>query len=79
MNESLDAGGPSSDDNSTPATNSPRGIPRYTVVGKIEFDMTKEELDGIRRAIDERGIRMPKKLKIANDAWFNCGPGEATP
>jgi hypothetical protein len=67
MSESLDAKGP------------PPGIPRYRVVGKIEFDMSREEMDGLRREIDKRGIRTPEELKIANDAWFNCGPGEAPP
>jgi hypothetical protein len=62
-----------------PATRTPNHIPRYKVVGKIEFEMTKDKMDEARQEIDERGTRTPEELKIANDAWFDCGPGEATP
>ena len=40
--------------------------------------MSKEEREELGRE-REKHRRTPEELKIANDAWFDCGPGEATP
>ena len=79
MNELPESNGASPENKPVPATRAPNLIPRYKVVGKIEFEMTKDEMDVSRREIDERGTRTPEELKNANDAWFDTVPGEATP
>jgi hypothetical protein len=41
-------------------------------------NISKEEREEMERE-REKHKRTPEELKIANDAWFDCGPGEATP
>jgi hypothetical protein len=55
-------------------------VPIYKPRWKINLDeKAKKELDESQRRLEKRAQRTPEELKIANDAWFHCGPGEATP
>jgi hypothetical protein len=44
----------------------------------FQISITKEEREEMEREL-EKHRRTPEELKIANDAWFARGPGEATP
>ena len=44
----------------------------------LQISMTNAERAEMEREL-EKHRRTPEQLKIANDAWFDCGPGQATP
>jgi hypothetical protein len=44
----------------------------------LQISMTKAEREKMEREL-EKHRRTPEQLGIANDAWFDCGPGEVTP
>jgi hypothetical protein len=67
-----------------PATFAPGGcIPVYETPPAFRLKpFSKEQSAKLRksqRVLEKRARRTPEELRIANEAWFDRGPGEATP